>query len=129
LAFWYSVWQFGIVCGPLVYFSQFGMFGPRKIWQPCLGCICLAAMQKSSSWMFCPKKTIHFFLRSIKLFLAYRDGAGMWVQYGKLLKKNVFRLNGQNFSIKETPKRSQKGLYVPTYVAKYIGIYVNFIIR
>jgi hypothetical protein len=27
--------QFGIVCGHLVYFSYFGMFGPRKIWQPC----------------------------------------------------------------------------------------------
>jgi hypothetical protein len=24
----------GIVCGHLVYFSHFGMFGPRKIWQP-----------------------------------------------------------------------------------------------
>jgi hypothetical protein len=23
-----------IVCGHLVYFSRFGMFGPRKIWQP-----------------------------------------------------------------------------------------------
>jgi hypothetical protein len=28
------VWPFGIVCGNLLYFSQFGMFGPRKIWQP-----------------------------------------------------------------------------------------------
>jgi hypothetical protein len=25
---------FGIVCGHLVYVSRFGMFGPRKIWQP-----------------------------------------------------------------------------------------------
>jgi hypothetical protein len=31
------VWQFGIVCGNLAYFSRFGMFGPRKIWQPCSG--------------------------------------------------------------------------------------------
>jgi hypothetical protein len=29
-----NLWQFGIVCGHLVYFSQFVMFGPRKIWQP-----------------------------------------------------------------------------------------------
>jgi hypothetical protein len=29
------VWPFGIVCGHLVYISRFGMFGPRKIWQPC----------------------------------------------------------------------------------------------
>jgi hypothetical protein len=29
---WHNVWQFGIVCGHLVYFSHFGMFGPRKIW-------------------------------------------------------------------------------------------------
>jgi hypothetical protein len=33
-AIWYNVWPFGIVCGNLVYFSRFGMFGPRKSWQP-----------------------------------------------------------------------------------------------
>jgi hypothetical protein len=33
-AIWHNVWPFGIVCGHLVYFSRFGMFGPRKIWQP-----------------------------------------------------------------------------------------------
>jgi hypothetical protein len=27
---------FGLVCGHLVYFFRFGMFGPRKIGQPCL---------------------------------------------------------------------------------------------
>jgi hypothetical protein len=32
-AIFYNLWPFGIVCGHLVYFSQFGMFGPRKIWQ------------------------------------------------------------------------------------------------
>jgi hypothetical protein len=32
-AIWYTLWPFGIVCGHLVYFSQFGMFRPRKIWQ------------------------------------------------------------------------------------------------
>jgi hypothetical protein len=32
---WYNLWLFGIVCGDLVYFSHFGMLGPRKIWQPC----------------------------------------------------------------------------------------------
>jgi hypothetical protein len=36
-AIWYN---FGllvyIVCGHLVYFLCLGMFGPRKIWQPCL---------------------------------------------------------------------------------------------
>jgi hypothetical protein len=44
---WYILWPFGIfksfrgylwplgtVCGYLVYFSCFGTFGPRKIWQP-----------------------------------------------------------------------------------------------
>jgi hypothetical protein len=31
---WYNSWPFGIVCGHLVYFFQFGVFGPRKIWQP-----------------------------------------------------------------------------------------------
>jgi hypothetical protein len=34
-AIWYNLRPFGIVCGDLVYFSNFGMFGPRKIWQPC----------------------------------------------------------------------------------------------
>jgi hypothetical protein len=33
-AVWYNLWPFGIVCGHLEYFSYFGMFGPRKIWQP-----------------------------------------------------------------------------------------------
>jgi hypothetical protein len=32
-AIFYNVWPFGIVCGHLVYFSQFGMLVPRKIWQ------------------------------------------------------------------------------------------------
>jgi hypothetical protein len=35
MAIWHNVWQFGIVCDYLVYFSHFGMFGQRKIWQPC----------------------------------------------------------------------------------------------
>jgi hypothetical protein len=29
--------SFGIVCGHSVYFLHFGMFGPRKIWQPWVG--------------------------------------------------------------------------------------------
>jgi hypothetical protein len=33
-AIWYNLLPFGIVCGHLVYFLRFGMFGPRKIWQP-----------------------------------------------------------------------------------------------
>jgi hypothetical protein len=35
MAIWYNLWPVDIVCGHLVYFSQFGMFRPRKIWQPC----------------------------------------------------------------------------------------------
>jgi hypothetical protein len=34
MAIWYNLWPSGIVCGRLLHFSQFGMFGPRKIWQP-----------------------------------------------------------------------------------------------
>jgi hypothetical protein len=34
-AIWYNLLPFGIVCDHLVYFLHFGMFGPRKIWQPC----------------------------------------------------------------------------------------------
>jgi hypothetical protein len=45
MSIWYNLWPFCIiyghlvyvVCGQLVYISQFGMFGPRKIWQPCSG--------------------------------------------------------------------------------------------
>jgi hypothetical protein len=40
-AIWHNVWPFGIVCGHLVYFSLFGMFGPRKIWQPWLVPACV----------------------------------------------------------------------------------------
>jgi hypothetical protein len=29
-AIWYNLQPFGIVCGHLVYFFRFGMFGPRK---------------------------------------------------------------------------------------------------
>jgi hypothetical protein len=30
MAIWHNVWKLGIVCGHLVYFSLFGMFGPKK---------------------------------------------------------------------------------------------------
>jgi hypothetical protein len=29
-AIWYNLWPFGKVCRHLVYFFQFGMFGPKK---------------------------------------------------------------------------------------------------
>jgi hypothetical protein len=35
MVIWHNVLQFGVVSGHLVYFSHFGMSGPRKIWQPC----------------------------------------------------------------------------------------------
>jgi hypothetical protein len=35
MAIWYNLWPFGIVYGHLLHFSRFGMFGTRKIWQPC----------------------------------------------------------------------------------------------
>jgi hypothetical protein len=34
LAIWYNLWPFAIVSGHSVYSSHFGMYGPRKIWQP-----------------------------------------------------------------------------------------------
>jgi hypothetical protein len=40
---WYNLWPFGIVCGPFAHFSHFGMFGPRKIWQP----RCRLALQRT----------------------------------------------------------------------------------
>jgi hypothetical protein len=30
MAIWYNSWPFGIVCGHLLYFSQFGMFFTKK---------------------------------------------------------------------------------------------------
>jgi hypothetical protein len=36
-ALWYNLQPLGIASGHLVYFFCFGMFGPRKIWQPCIG--------------------------------------------------------------------------------------------
>jgi hypothetical protein len=39
MAICYNLWPFGIVCGNLVYFLRFGMFGPRKIWQPWSGAV------------------------------------------------------------------------------------------
>jgi hypothetical protein len=33
-AIWYNLWSFGNVCRRLVYFSNFGMFGPRKSGNP-----------------------------------------------------------------------------------------------
>jgi hypothetical protein len=34
IAIWYNLWPFGVISGHLLHFSQFGMFWPRKIWQP-----------------------------------------------------------------------------------------------
>jgi hypothetical protein len=34
MTIWNNLWPFGIVCGHLVKFSLFGLFGPRRIWQP-----------------------------------------------------------------------------------------------
>jgi hypothetical protein len=35
-AIWYNLLPLGILCWHLVYFFRFGMFGLRKIWQPCI---------------------------------------------------------------------------------------------
>jgi hypothetical protein len=34
MAIWYNLCQFGIVCGHLVNFSRFDIFGPRKSGNP-----------------------------------------------------------------------------------------------
>jgi hypothetical protein len=34
-AIWYIWWPVGIFNGYVVYFPRFGVFLPRKIWQPC----------------------------------------------------------------------------------------------
>jgi hypothetical protein len=43
----YILRPFGIVCGHLVYFSHFGMFGLRKNWQPWfVGVVRFAGMER-----------------------------------------------------------------------------------
>jgi hypothetical protein len=51
MAIWYNLWPFCIVCSNLLYFSQFGMFGPRKIWQPC----CIPWSVSFSFFRACPE--------------------------------------------------------------------------
>jgi hypothetical protein len=76
----FILWPFGIIyCGHLLYFSRFGMFGPRKIWQPCsqIPRIRLAAPQNPvdpsmSSWVFAYRSAYVFAYRSAYVF-AYRS--------------------------------------------------------
>jgi hypothetical protein len=48
MTFWYNIWPFGTVCGHLVYFSRFGMFGLRKmatlLWSPTTRNLCKAVV-------------------------------------------------------------------------------------
>jgi hypothetical protein len=39
-----------MVCGHLLYFSSFGMFGPRKIWQPWFENTFLLALKFLAIW-------------------------------------------------------------------------------
>jgi hypothetical protein len=67
-AIWQHVWPFGIVCGQLVYFSRFGMFGPRKIWQPwSRGPLCLLASieNKAESSVGCRTLKGPFFAEAV----------------------------------------------------------------
>jgi hypothetical protein len=53
---WYISEPFGIFCGNLVNSSRFGMFGPRKIWQPCFKLAWLSVVVdklKSLKVLFC----------------------------------------------------------------------------
>jgi hypothetical protein len=43
MAIGYNLWQFNMYCGYLLYFSQFGMFGPGKIWQPWMRAVIYSA--------------------------------------------------------------------------------------
>jgi hypothetical protein len=37
MTIWNILLPFDVVCCPLVYISRFGIFGPKKIWQPWCG--------------------------------------------------------------------------------------------
>jgi hypothetical protein len=57
----YILWKFGIVCGHLVIFSVFGLFGRRKIWQPWLARLAVTACGRLGGYFFrfriCPRKS------------------------------------------------------------------------
>jgi hypothetical protein len=60
------LWQFGIFCGNLVYFSPFWYFGPRKIWQPWrplrpTACILFGCKQDSNTKQH---RLVRFFIKT-----------------------------------------------------------------
>jgi hypothetical protein len=69
---WYNLWPFGIVCGHFVYFSRFGMFGPRKYWQPWLGFwsfnrhgahfLTVTKNFRRLRWNLSPRRNVHPFI-------------------------------------------------------------------
>jgi hypothetical protein len=54
----YNLWQFGTACSHLVHFSHFGMFGPRKIWQPWATLALAFALKNSIPSIACPTKLV-----------------------------------------------------------------------
>jgi hypothetical protein len=74
MTIWYNIWPIRIVCGHLIYFFRFGMFGPRKIWQP-LACH-LKDVAFKVSLRLCVFEC-YIDLRVIKLFPDYFFGGGV----------------------------------------------------
>jgi hypothetical protein len=76
---WYSLWSFGV-------FSDFGTFGPRRIWQPCL-----AFARERSSFRSIQKFPDSLFLHSrpCRTFFTPEENI--------LTGKKVFRLPGNKF--------------------------------
>jgi hypothetical protein len=51
MAIWYNSWQFGTVRGHLLYFSQFGMFGPKKSGNPVVGSLTMEQRTEATQVM------------------------------------------------------------------------------
>jgi hypothetical protein len=85
-AIWYILWTFGMICGHLVYFSRFGMFGPRKIWQPWLVKLFAKLWEKRGK-----KRIAKLLSKCAPLLALFYDGKGTAKKESSLLKIHFFR--------------------------------------
>jgi hypothetical protein len=82
LHIWHNVWHFGIVFGYWIYFSPFGMFGPRKVWQ---------------SWRLGEKKPSSAETNSRKLEFSFTVSLFRWAEWGRYIGRCFISPLGANF--------------------------------
>jgi hypothetical protein len=78
---WYNLWPFGTVCGHLLYYSQFGMFEPRKIWQPWCS---MTKKTQEGNWAFWIRRVLR-----VHLFVSDPKRRFNTKSLSELLKSNV----------------------------------------